>query len=96
MKYLILLILLALVFFLLGVKRARPTARKPEPDAKPANSANSANSAKPATPTEPRQMLSCAHCGLHLPADEALPGRGGSFCSVAHRSAYETGSGGGA
>jgi uncharacterized protein len=34
-------------------------------------------------------MLSCAHCGLHLPRDEALPGRGGVFCSEAHRSAYE-------
>jgi len=84
MKYLILLILLALVFFLLGVKRARPTARKPEPDAKPAR------------PAEPRQMLSCAQCGLHMPADEALPGLGGSFCSAAHRKAFESGSGGGA
>jgi uncharacterized protein len=34
-------------------------------------------------------MLSCAQCGLHLPRDEALPGRGGMFCSAAHRSAYE-------
>jgi uncharacterized protein len=34
-------------------------------------------------------MLSCAQCGLHLPRGEALPGRGGVFCSEAHRSAYE-------
>ena len=40
-------------------------------------------------PTTPREMLSCAQCGLHLPRDEALPGRGGAFCSEAHRSAYE-------
>jgi uncharacterized protein len=40
-------------------------------------------------PAAPREMLSCAHCGLHLPRDEALPGRGGVFCSEAHRSAYE-------
>jgi len=40
-------------------------------------------------PAAPREMLSCAQCGLHLPRDEALPGRGGVFCSEAHRSAYE-------
>ena len=37
----------------------------------------------------PRQMLACAHCGLHLPRDEALPGRGGVFCGEAHRKAHE-------
>lgn len=40
-----------------------------------------------ATPPEP--MLTCAHCGLHLPRDEALPGRGGVFCGDAHRKAFE-------
>jgi uncharacterized protein len=34
-------------------------------------------------------MVACAHCGLHLPRDEALPGRGGLFCGEAHRAAYE-------
>jgi uncharacterized protein len=34
-------------------------------------------------------MLACAHCGVHLPRDEALPGRGGVFCGEAHRAAYE-------
>ena len=37
----------------------------------------------------PQPMLSCAHCGLHLPRDEALPGRGGVFCDAAHRAAFE-------
>ncbi len=41
-------------------------------------------------PTPPREeMVSCQHCGLHLPRSEALPGRGGLFCSEAHRAAYE-------
>jgi len=26
---------------------------------------------------------------VHLPQDEALPGRGGVFCGEAHRAAYE-------
>lgn len=37
----------------------------------------------------PQAMLSCAHCGVHMPRDEALPGRGGVFCGDAHRTAYE-------
>jgi uncharacterized protein len=37
----------------------------------------------------PQPMLACAHCGLHLPRDEALPGRGGVFCDETHRAAFE-------
>jgi uncharacterized protein len=43
----------------------------------------------PVAPGPKAMMLSCAQCGLHLPRDEALPGRGGVFCSAAHRAAYE-------
>jgi uncharacterized protein len=42
-----------------------------------------------APPGVPQTMLSCAQCGLHVPGSDALPGRGGIFCSEAHRSAYE-------
>ena len=42
-------------------------------------------------PTDAVQpMLTCAQCGVHLPRDEALPGRGGVFCDAAHRAAYES------
>jgi uncharacterized protein len=34
-------------------------------------------------------MVSCAECGMHLPVDEALPGKGGVFCSSAHRASFE-------
>ncbi len=51
---------------------------------------------KPSIPTRPQtpqvgneDMVACAHCGMHLPSSEALPGRGGVFCGEAHRSAYE-------
>ncbi len=37
----------------------------------------------------PEAMLACAQCGVHLPRNEALPGRGGVFCGEAHRAAYE-------
>lgn len=42
-----------------------------------------------ADPALPRDIVACAQCGLHLPADDALPGRGGVFCDPAHRAAYE-------
>ena len=45
--------------------------------------------AGPPPTTEPMPMLTCAHCGMHLPRDEALPGRGGVFCDTAHRTAFE-------
>jgi uncharacterized protein len=39
----------------------------------------------------PQPMIACAYCGVHLPRDEALPGRGGVFCGDAHRAAFEKG-----
>lgn len=81
MKYLLLIFLLGLLFLILGFKRARPP-RRPEAPAAP-----------PPAPAKPgaQPMISCAHCGLHLPEAEALPGRGGLFCSAAHRAAHEGG-----
>lgn len=42
-----------------------------------------------ARPETPQPMIACAYCGVHLPRDEALPGRGGVFCGDAHRAAFE-------
>lgn len=50
-----------------------------------------------ARPTQPprddRQtddMLSCAHCALHIPRAEAFPGERGSYCSAQHRQLSES------
>ena len=44
----------------------------------------------PPPPAAPKEaMVACAQCGLHLPNGEALPGRGGLFCSEAHRAQFE-------
>ena len=44
----------------------------------------------PGTPPPAREaMIACSQCGVHLPRSEALPGRGGVFCSEAHRAAFE-------
>jgi uncharacterized protein len=77
MKYLLLLIVLALVFYMLGRKRQPPPAQPP------------ASSAPPVPAGRGQPMVACAHCGLHLPEQESLPGRGGAFCSTEHRAAYE-------
>ncbi|HEX2011026.1 MAG TPA: PP0621 family protein [Roseateles sp.] len=77
MKYLLLILIVGLVFFVLGLKRSRPPAppvRRAEPEKPAANAPD---------------IVACAQCGLHVPRSEALPGRGGLFCSAAHRAAFE-------
>jgi len=41
------------------------------------------NPASPAT----QDMVTCTHCGVHLPHNEAVTGTLGPYCSTAHRSA---------
>lgn len=33
-------------------------------------------------------ILSCAHCGVYVPASEAVRGNGNTFCSAEHRTAH--------
>jgi uncharacterized protein len=70
------LAVVALLYLLRSARR-----RVPPPAAKPPS----------APPAQVQDMVACAHCGVHLPHDEALPGRGGVFCGEKHRSAYEQG-----
>ena len=76
-KLLFWIVLLAVIAFVIGFKRGRPTPR------------DNARPAPPPAPRLPEHMVSCAECGMHLPASDALPGRGGQFCSAAHRAAHE-------
>ena len=69
------LLFLVVVFVLLWLLRGAMTSRR------------RGNAAPP--PKAPQEMIACAHCGVHLPRDEALPGRGGVFCGDAHRTAFE-------
>lgn len=74
MKFLLFLIAVFVLFWLL--RRSWRSVQRPPPS-------------RPAAPDAPQPMLTCAQCGLHLPRDEALPGRGGVFCGAAHREAFE-------
>ncbi|WP_343605478.1 PP0621 family protein [Roseateles sp.] len=76
-KLLFWIVLLAVIAFVIGFKRGRPTPR------------DNARPAPPPAPRLPEHMVSCAECGMHLPASDALPGRGGQFCGAAHRAAHE-------
>ncbi|MEK9952076.1 MAG: PP0621 family protein [Curvibacter sp.] len=37
----------------------------------------------------PQEMVRCAHCGVHLPHDDAVVGRIGRYCSPEHRQLAE-------
>ena len=74
MKYVLLVVAVLVLLWLLRGARRRGAAAAPTADRADA---------------EAQPMVACAHCGVHLPRDEALPGRGGVFCGEAHRAAYE-------
>ena len=44
---------------------------------------------KEQAPTTPANMAVCLHCGMHLPADEAVTGEKGLYCSTDHRAAAQ-------
>jgi uncharacterized protein len=44
---------------------------------------------KPPESSAPAEMVTCAHCGIHLPHSEAVTGQKGLYCSTEHRSAAQ-------
>ena len=76
MKYLLVILLILVVFWLWRSSRqAEKPAAQPRPPGKPA----------PAD-KELTEMVACGICHVHLPKSEALIGRdGGVYCSEAHR-----------
>lgn len=41
------------------------------------------------TPPKTTDMVRCAQCGVHVPAQEAVVGLKGQYCSTAHRLSME-------
>ncbi len=80
-----LLLILFILLIILATKAMRSRARPPDGDAaRPRKTAGRDQAAEDAL------MLTCAHCGMHMPRDEALPGKGGVYCSAAHRAIVES------
>ena len=77
MKYLLVLAVVSVAIWLWRKNRREEMQERATPPKK---------SAPPAVGA-PQAMVRCAHCGLHLPATDALPGPGGLYCSAAHRRA---------
>lgn len=75
MKYLLVILLILVVFWLW--RSDRPSPKK----AAPPNRAPR----KPLETTEITEMVACDFCHIHLPRSEALIGRDGFYCSEAHR-----------
>lgn len=72
MKFLLLLAVIAFALWLFKARRREPPPGAPRPG-------------KP-TPNAATPMLACAHCGLHLPQNDAVTDAAGRpFCSEAHR-----------
>lgn len=71
MKYVVVIVVIAVVLWLMLGHRGRQRAVPPKAKARP----------------ELEGMVRCAHCGVHLPRSEALAAGGHSYCSAAHRDA---------
>ena len=50
---------------------------------------NASTQKKPSPPASPSNMVTCTHCGIHLPQDEAVTGTKGLYCSTEHRAASQ-------
>ncbi len=66
--------LLVLMVVLAGVWIWRSRRTEERPPAPPT----------PRQPARPSAMVACRHCGLHLPASDALTGSDGPYCSAEH------------
>lgn len=81
MKYLLLLAVVLAVLWLLRQTRHKKRSDNPASPPPPQQA--------PAAPTE---IVACAHCGVHLPRQDALPGaQGRHYCGAAHRHEAESG-----
>lgn len=78
MKYLLVLAVIVVAIWLWRKARREELQSRTPPPPPPA----------PGTIAPPQAMLRCAHCGLHLPAADAVRGPDGTaYCSAAHRQA---------
>jgi uncharacterized protein len=81
MRYLIVTLALGLIiFWLLRAVRGRPDV--------PPSKHGQRTSGK--SPAQVQDMVSCAHCGLHLPGSEAIKGKLADYCCQEHRRLAET------
>lgn len=74
MKYLLILVLVFLVAWQWRNGRVKDIKTKP---------------VRRDSSQDPVDMVACAHCGVHLPAQDAVQGKAGLYCGAQHRTAAE-------
>ncbi len=79
MKYLLVLIVVGVGIWMLSARLRKGRERREDPAA---GERADAGAARDDTPV---RMVACAHCGVHLPAAEAVFAGDMPFCSDAHR-----------
>ena len=90
MKYLLVLVVVVVGIWMLAsrFRKPRDPGLGPSTDAAPGGSpqAPPSESAR-ANKAAPGQMVACRHCGVHLPADEAVFDGQLPYCGPSHRQA---------
>lgn len=79
MKYLLVLIVVGVGIWMLSARLRKASQRRGD------SSAGARTQGGAARDGAPSRMVACAHCGVHLPAAEAVFAGERPFCSDAHR-----------
>ncbi len=74
MKYLLVLAVVLVAFYIWRNNRAAEAREQAAPPPRP-----------PAPPAAPDAIVTCRHCGVHLPSREALKGTLGYYCGPEHQ-----------
>ncbi|MFM8610234.1 MAG: PP0621 family protein [Burkholderiaceae bacterium] len=82
MKYLIVIAVVLLAYFVWRKQRERTHSHRAPPPGTPSDTA-------PPGATGTQAMVRCPVCALHLPEPDAVRGRSGTYCSEAHRQQAE-------
>jgi uncharacterized protein len=90
MKYLVVLIVVVVGIWMLA-SRFRKSGDRQQGRPSAGQGAATGPAAKPRADgvekAAPRQIVACSHCGVHLPADEAVHEGSLPYCSASHRQA---------
>jgi uncharacterized protein len=99
MKYLLVLIVVGVGLWMLAARFRKPRDPRDTRDRRDPSKSTAADGAPHAAPrdgagagtgtakAEPGQMVACRHCGVHLPAEEAVFDGQLPYCGPSHRQA---------
>ena len=84
MKYLLVLVVVVAGLWMLSARFRRKSDQSDRSDHAPQDPAARARQASDRPDKKPEEMVACGHCGMHLPAKEAVYRGEVPFCGVAH------------